>query len=116
MVFEDDRVLWGGQTAVVRVAAEIDATNAEEIRSQLLSVVNQGASVMVVDMSKTTFCDSAGVSALVRAFRRATESGTKFRLVVTSPSVERVLQITGVDRLIDTYPTVTEALGSEYAD
>jgi len=116
VVFNDDKVLWGGQAAVVRLATEIDATNADEVREQLLSVVNQGPSVLVADMSKTTFCDSAGVSALFLKFRRATENGTKFMLVVTSPAVQRVLQITGVDRLIDTYPTVTEALGSPRAD
>lgn len=116
VIFDDDRVQRGGQAAVVRLAAEIDASNADEIREQLLSVVNQGVSVMIADMSRTTFCDSAGVSALVRAFRRATENGTKFQLVATSPAVLRVLQITGVDRLIDIHSTVTEALGSPCAD
>jgi anti-anti-sigma factor len=107
-----NRVLWDGQVAVATLPAEIDITNADEIREQLLSVVNQGASALIADMSTTTFCDSAAVSALVRTFRRATESGTKFRLVVASLAVSRVLEITGVDRLIDTYPTVAEALGS----
>ena len=105
-------MLWDGQVAVVTLAEEIDVTIADEIREHLLSVVNQGATTLIVDMSQTTFCDSAGVTALVRAHRRATEDGTKFRAVVTSPAVSRVLEITGVDRLIDIYPTVAEALGS----
>jgi anti-sigma B factor antagonist len=113
---DSNRVLWDGQVAVVTLVAEIDVTNADEVREQLLSVVNQGASVLIADMSQTTFCDSAGVTALVRAYRRATEGGTKFRAVVTSLAVRRVLEITGVDRLIDTYPTVAKALGSSAED
>ena len=61
-------------------------------------------------MSKTHFCDSAGVSALVRTFRRATTSASAMRLVVSTPAVERVLSIAGVDRLVDTYPSVAASL------
>jgi anti-sigma B factor antagonist len=101
-----------GQVAVVTLPAEIDVTNSDEVRERLLAAASQGASVLVADLSQTTFCDSTGITALVRAFRRANENGTKFRLVTTSPAVLRVLEITGVDRLIDVYPTAGEALGS----
>jgi anti-sigma B factor antagonist len=91
---------------------EVDISIADAVREELLAVVNAGATVLIADMSRTTFCDSAGVRALVRTFQRATASGTKMRLVVGTPAVERVLQITGVDRLIETYPSVAAALGS----
>jgi anti-anti-sigma factor len=106
------RVLWTDQVAVVMLPSEIDITNADAIREELLSVINQGAEVMIADLSKTRFCDSAGVSTLVRAFRRATSSGTKMRLVVGGLAVQRVLTLTGVDRLIEVYPNVGSALGS----
>jgi anti-sigma B factor antagonist len=105
-------VQWTDQVAVVKLPAEIDITNADGIREELLAVVNRGAEVMVADMGDTTFCDSAGVSALVRAFRRASSSGTKMRLVVGGQAVERVLTLTGVDRLIEVYPSVDAAVGS----
>jgi anti-anti-sigma factor len=72
--------------------------------------MDAGAALLIADMSKTTFCDSAGVSALVRAFRRASASGSSMRLVVSTPAVQRVLSITGVDRLIDTFPSVAASL------
>jgi anti-sigma B factor antagonist len=105
-------VLWSDRVAVVTLPVEIDITNADAIREELLSVINQGAEIMVADLSKTLFCDSTGVSSLVRAFRRATSSGTKMRLVVGGLAVERVLTLTGVDRLIEVYPSVRAALGS----
>jgi len=105
-------VQWTDQTVVVTLPAEIDITNADAIREELLSAINQGADIMIADLSGTRFCDSAGVSTLVRAFRRATSSATKMRLVVGGLAVERVLALTGVDRLIEIYPTVATALGS----
>ena len=105
-------VLWIGQTAVVALPAEIDIANADQVREDLLAVLNQGAAVLIADLSGTTFCDSAGVSALVRTFRRADASHSEMRLVVTVSSVLRVLSLTGVDRLLDIYPNVTVALAS----
>jgi anti-sigma B factor antagonist len=103
-------VLWIGQVAVVTLPTEIDLTNADLVQEELLSVLNQGATLLVADLSKTSFCDSAGVSALVRAFRRAVTSAGAMRLVVGTPAVERVLSITGVDRLVDTFSSVAASL------
>ena len=103
-------MLWIGQVAVVTLPAEIDVTNADVVREELAYVLNQGAALLIADLSKTSFCDSAGVSALVRTFRRAATSESSMRLVVSTPAVERVLSITGVDRLVDTFPSVAASL------
>ena len=103
-------VLWIGRAAVVSLPAEIDITNADQVREDLLSVLNQRATLLVADLSATTFCDSAGVSALARAFRRAEASQSEMRLVVGTPAMRRVLSLTGVDRLLDIYPRVAAAL------
>ena len=96
---------------MVTLPPEIDVTNADTLREELLAVLNQSAVLLVADMSKTNFCDSSGVSVLVRVFRRAATSGSAMRLVVSTPAVQRVLSITGVDRLVDVYPSVAASLG-----
>ncbi len=101
---------WLGEAAVITLPEEIDISNSEQVREGLLSLLNRGPAVLIVDMAETTFCDSAGVNALVRAHRRATASDAEIRLVLTSRGVERVLAITGVDRLITIYPSVAAAL------
>jgi anti-sigma B factor antagonist len=105
-------MLWLGRVAVVSLPAEIDISNADLIREDLLSIVNRGATTLVVDMGGTMFCDSAGVNALVRTLKRATANGTGMRLVVSTHAVRRVLDITGVDHLIDIYPSVGAALAT----
>ncbi len=104
--------VWSGQTAVVTAAGEIDLTNAEWLRDALLSALNAGASALVVDLTATTFIDSAGVTALVRASRRAGASDAVLRLAVTVPAVLRVLNLVGIDQLISVYPSVAAALDS----
>jgi len=103
-------VLWIGQVAVLTLPAEIDVTNADTVEDELLAALNQGALLLIADMSQTSFCDSSGVSAMVRVFRRAAASGSELRMVVSTPAVQRVLSITGVDRLVDVYPSVAASL------
>jgi anti-sigma B factor antagonist len=103
-------VLWIGQVAVVTLPEEIDVTIADSVRDELLAVLDKGATLLIADLSKTEFCDSAGVSALVRTYRQASATGNPLRLVVGTPSVRRVLAITGVDRLVDIFPSVAASL------
>jgi anti-sigma B factor antagonist len=105
-------VSWHDRTAVVTLPAEIDLTIADAMREALLSVLNQGALGLVVDMTATTFCDSAGITALVRAARRAAATGATLRLAAAAPPVLRVFSLVGIDRLIDIHPTVDEARAS----
>jgi anti-sigma B factor antagonist len=105
-------VTWSGPTAVVTTAGEIDLTNAESLRDALLSALNAGALGLVVDMTATTFLDSAGVTAVVRASRRAAATEATVRLAVTAPPVLRVLNLVGVDQLIEVHPSVTAAIAS----
>lgn len=105
-------VLRSGRTGVIRFPAEIDLTIADELREALLSVLNQGALALIADMTVTTFCDSACITALIRAARRATANGAVMRLAAVGPSVLRVFTLVGLDRLIDIYPSVEAALAS----
>jgi anti-sigma B factor antagonist len=88
--------------------AEIDAVNAENVRHELLSAASLGAAVVVIDMSGTTFCDSAGVQAIIAAYRQAAADGTELRLVATA--VLRILTVVGVGQLVPIYRTLETAL------
>jgi anti-anti-sigma factor len=103
---------WSGRTAVVSASGEIDIVNAEGLRDVLLSALNMGAAALVVDMTAATFLDSAGVTALVRATRRAAATGAALRLAVTAPAVLRVLNLVGIDRLVGVHPGVPDAMAS----
>jgi anti-sigma B factor antagonist len=110
-------VAWLGEAAVITLPEEIDISNADQVRDDLLTLLNRGPAALIVDMAQTTFCDSAGVNALVRAHKRAAANGADVRLIVAAPGVARILAITGVDRLIAVYPSVIASLaGADGAD
>jgi len=101
-----------GDAVVVRLPAEVDLTSADRLREALLAIVNSGARALIVDMTATTFCDSAAVHAITRAARRAAAGHVEIRLAACTPPVLRILTLLGIDRVIGVHPTVPDAAGS----
>ncbi len=96
---------------VVAAPGEIDVSNADWLRAALLAAAGQGQGTFVVDMTRTTFCNSAGLGVLVRAHKRAVADGMQLRLVLpASASALRVFTLTGIDRLIPSFASLDQAL------
>jgi anti-sigma B factor antagonist len=95
---------------VVTAPEEVDLANAALLQKALAEAAGPGQVLVVVDMSRTRFCDSAGLNALVAADRRARAEGGEVRLVVTGESVIRIFELTGVDRVVPVYASLEEAL------
>ncbi len=96
--------------AVVTTPDEIDVSNAALFREALLAAASSGLPVVVVDMSGTEFCDSTGLSVLVRAVRHADESGGHLRLVVGGSALKRILAVSGVGGMFPVFSSLDAAL------
>ena len=78
---------------VVTAPAEIDIITAGQLRTVLLHSVAHGQATIVVDMTGTTFCDSAGFSVLVRAHKQTlAEGGGQIRTVRSGRSPRRAVR------------------------
>ncbi|HWF80454.1 MAG TPA: STAS domain-containing protein [Streptosporangiaceae bacterium] len=97
------------RAAIVRMPDEIDIANAGRLATELASACDSGASVVVADMTHTTFCDASGARMLVVAQRRAAECGAELRAAVASARVRRVLVLLELDAIVPIHPTVEAA-------
>lgn len=89
--------------------AEIDIANAGQLVAELASACGSGASVVVADMTRTTFCDASGARMLILAHKRAAESGVELRAAVASARVRRVLILLGIDTIVPIHPNLDAA-------
>ena len=96
--------------AVVLLPAELDIANAHLFSEQLSAALASGASVVIADMTGTTFCDSTGVRMLVQARQQAVANHTDLRLVVPHTYVRHTLGRMGVGELLSIYLNFQEAL------
>jgi anti-anti-sigma factor len=95
---------------VVAAPEEIDITNADGLRTALAEAATHGPGQFVVDMTRTKFCDTAGLHALVAANKRTRAEGGQVVLVIPDPGVLRIFAITGLDSVIPNVPSLEEAL------
>jgi anti-sigma B factor antagonist len=99
-----------GGVPVVTVPEEIDITSADGLRTALVAAAALGPGTFVVDMSRTRFCDSSGLHALVAAHRRTQAEGGEMLLVICGAAVLRIFALTGMDRVIPNFASLPEAL------
>jgi anti-anti-sigma factor len=95
---------------MITLPAEIDIANAGQVCEELLRALSSDPAVLVVDMTRTSFCGAAGIDALMRVRGGAFAAGIVLRVAVSAPMVRQVLEMTGVDQLIGVYPGQDAAL------
>ncbi|WP_435204133.1 STAS domain-containing protein [Micromonospora sp. bgisy143] len=94
---------------VVEVAGELDMSTTSRLRDGLLEVVASGARVVVVDLTAVRFMDSSGLGALVVAYKELRARDGWLGLAGVQPPVRKVLSVTSVDRVIESFDTVQDA-------
>ena len=70
---------------------------------------------LVADLDRVSFIDSAGLSALVGAAKRAAACGGSLQVVCAQPRIRQLLRLTGLDRRIPLARTLDEALTARAA-
>ncbi|MGW6950205.1 STAS domain-containing protein [Streptomyces xanthophaeus] len=85
------------QTVAVRPIGEIDLATGPHLSHALAEALRHAspARPLVVDCSRLTFCDSAGLNALLVARRTAQKAGIDIRLDSPNRQMQRLLDMTG---------------------
>jgi anti-sigma B factor antagonist len=94
---------------ILVLAGEIDLSVGDTLRAQVLDLLQVGGVPLLIDMTGVRFCDSTGLNVAVDAKRQADSCGCALVFFGLSERVEKVFRVTGLDRLIATYPTLPEA-------
>ncbi len=100
----------GRNAHVVTVAGELDVATAPALRDQLDRVLTEGGTDTVVDLLAVSFIDSVALGILVDASKRTKARGGTLRLVSDDRQIARIMEITGLDRVLRIHTTLREAL------
>jgi anti-sigma B factor antagonist len=91
----------GPEHVTLRVSGEIDLGTAPQLREAALEALRHHGSDLRLDLRDVHFMDSTGIEVLLATRRRAALEGGSLTLVRPSRPVQRILQVTGVDRLFE---------------
>jgi len=89
------------EAVTLEVEGELDIDSGETLKRAVRGVLDQGAQKVRIDLSPTTFMDSAGLAALVRAARDISEARGQVEVYSPKGSEARVfIDLSGVRSLL----------------
>ncbi|MEV5891318.1 STAS domain-containing protein [Nonomuraea fuscirosea] len=91
-------------TLLVSVSGELDIATTEQLRSHLLQLLQEAGRCscpevrLVIELSRLSFIDAAGLGILVAVQNQALSQRTPMHITSAPPAMRRLLRITGLDQ------------------
>jgi len=83
--------------------------DARAVEWKLDELLKENRKKVIFDFGRVTVLDSTGVGIVVMCYARVKKSGGSLHIAGANGMVEQTLRMTNVDRLIELYPSVSEA-------
>jgi anti-anti-sigma factor len=97
----------GAETSVVRLEGPIVISHLFPFQTELR---RQTAKLIVLDLSGAPYMDSSGLGAILNAYVSAQKNGRRLVLSGANERIRALLQLTKVDTIVKTYPSVEAAV------
>ena len=88
--------------AIIKTGVEkLDATNAPDLKAELVLLNKNGVNNMILDLSKTRYCDSSGLSAILTGNRLCKDTNGTFVLCGLQDPVAKMVGIAQLDKVLN---------------
>ena len=104
------------ETHLIELGGEVDLYTAPEFKERMVQVIEEGKTRVVVDLSKATFIDSTTLGVLVGGVKRLRPSGGSLAIVCSDQNIQKIFEITGLDRVFPIHESREEALSAVATD
>ncbi|MGH7984055.1 MAG: STAS domain-containing protein [Candidatus Udaeobacter sp.] len=100
---------------VLPLEGDIDLHVSPAVTQALDAMIKKKPERIVIDLSRATYIDSAGVAALMLAKQEVEEYGGKFFLSGVQETIRLILETSRLDRIFWIFPDVDAALAANGA-
>ena len=97
--------------AVVTIGGEIDLSTAQAFEAAIAGALDDDPPVLVIELSEVSFMASVGLRILAATHEKASKSA-QVAIVANNLATNRPIQLTGLDKVVSTYPTLDDALSA----
>jgi len=97
---------------ILSFKGRLDAHTSSAAQEKLLSLIDQGETRLIADLSQLDYISSAGLHVFMTAAKRLKVSQGKIVLCSLSEPIKEVFDIAGVSAIFPIHPGREEALGA----
>jgi len=96
---------------IVHLDGELDHHSSEEVRNKIDSkYYDENLLNLVLDLRKVNFMDSSGIGLVMGRYKNCKEQGGNVSIVNTKNNIDKILEMSGLTKIIRIYPSIEEAL------
>ncbi len=99
----------GKAVDIVRCSGDLNATQMVSMKSRFSRLMNRNRRFFLVDLKDAGHADLAGLGILVDRIRKVRSLKGDIRLFNIRPEVSHILNMIGLNQIIETYSTEEEA-------
>ena len=98
-----------GSVLTVKVMGELDHHNAPQIREETdFKITNDNIRYLIFDFTNLSFMDSSGIGVIIGRYKLLSSLKGKMYIVSPSKSLNRILELSGIMKIIKVYDSVLE--------
>ncbi len=99
---------------MIHVVGNIDTdANTKVLDDEISKLIEKGFHHFVFNLERTTYLDSAGISIFIHCLCDVQENNGSVFIIAEDNQVKRVLEMVGINRLIQTYGSQKEFLDAQ---
>lgn len=95
------QILSGDNKILGKLEGEIDVYTAPKLREELETIKIGQGSCIVLDFKNVSYMDSAGLGIIVAFYKKVVNGNGQLKLVNLSNKLNRLFEITGLNKLIN---------------
>jgi anti-sigma B factor antagonist len=97
---------------ILTADGDLDSHVSSVFAADLQRVIDSGTRMLVIDCSRLGYVSSIGIASLIRLYKKVVERGGRVMLVGVQGPLSRLLEITRLNQVFQTYPTLEDALAA----
>lgn len=96
-------------TLIVKVKGELDMLIVESLRAEIDNKIeNEKVQNLIMNIEKVSFIDSSGLGLIIGRYKKMRSINGKMYIVGANPSVEKILFLSGINKLVPMYNSEQE--------
>ncbi|MDI3540933.1 Anti-sigma F factor antagonist [Koleobacter methoxysyntrophicus] len=100
-----------GKTLYIAIKGELDHHNSENVRSLIREEMLKAPIInLLFDFNDLAFMDSSGVGMILGRYNEIKNNGGKIGVTNVGPQVKRIIEISGLKKVMKTFRSVKDAI------
>jgi anti-sigma B factor antagonist len=95
---------------IIALSGDIDIYTSPEVRKQLLRMVDQRISVIMVDLTDVAYIDSSGIATFVEGLKGMMSYSGRLKFFGMPERVKEIFNFSKLDKVFDMYGSMEDAL------